>query len=499
MSRTGSAVAGIAAAALGAAAGQLVALIVNPAAAPIVAVGAAIVDLVPTPLKEWAVTTFGTNDKAVLIATVVVGVAVLSAVAGILGARWPNVGYGVFAAVGLVGILAAATRPTSGSIDWLPSVVGTVVAMAVLRLELRWLADRPGQGPDTRTGIDRRVLLTGAAGVVAATATAAVSGGTPAPTTSTPVTLPTPATPAPPLPAGLEATVPDISALRTPIEDFYRIDTALVLPRVSTDTWTLQVDGMVAAPFQLTWAELLAMPVIERDITLTCVSNEIGGPYCGSTRFTGVRVADLLSRAQPDAAADQVLSYSVDGFTASTPLAVLLDGRDAMIAIAMDSQPLTQVHGFPARLVTPGLYGYVGATKWLSRLKVTTFAADEAYWTQRGWSELGPVKTATRIDTPRERIAAGRTVIAGVAWATHRGVGKVEVQVDNGPWTATRLGPDVGLDYWRQWYLPWDAPAGPHRLSARAYDASGLPQVAQVQGVLPDGATGYHVVEVTVG
>ena len=472
---------------------------VNPSAAPIVAVGAAIVDRVPAPLKEWAVTTFGTADKAVLLGTVVVGVVVLAALAGILAVRWPNVGYGVFAAIGLVGILAAATRPASGPIDWLPSVVGTVVAMAVLRLELRWIAERPGQGPDTRKGIDRRVVLTGAAGVVAATATAAVSGGTAASTSSTPVTLPTPATPAPPLPAGLEATVADITALRTPIEDFYRIDTALVLPRVSADTWTLAVDGMVAAPFTLTWAELLAMPVIERDITLTCVSNEIGGPYCGSTRFTGVRLSDLLRRAQPDAAADQVLSSSVDGWTASTPLAVLLDGRDAMIAIAMDGQPLTQLHGFPARLVTPGLYGYVGATKWLNRLKVTTFAADEAYWTQRGWSELGPVKTATRIDTPRERIAAGETVIAGVAWATHRGVGKVEVQVDNGPWTAARLGPDVGLDYWRQWYLPWQASNGPHRLSARAYDASGLPQVAEVQGVLPDGATGYHVVEVTVG
>ncbi len=499
VSRTGSAVAGIGAAALGAAAGQLVAFLVNPAAAPIVAVGSAIVDRVPTPLKEWAVATFGTADKAVLIGTVVVGVAILSAVAGILAARRPAVGYGLLAVIGLIGVLAASTRPASGQLDWLPSIVGTAVAIAVLRLELRWLADRPGQDPDTHRGIDRRVLITGAAGLVAAGAAAAATGGTASPTTSAPIVLPPAATPAPALPAGLEATVPDVSPLRTPIEDFYRIDTALVLPRVSTDGWTLQVDGMVAAPFTLTWSELLAMPMIERDITLTCVSNPIGGPYCGSTRFLGVRVSDLLRRAQPDAGADQVLSSSVDGFTASTPLAVLLDGRDAMIAVAMDGQPLTQVHGFPARLVTPGLYGYVGATKWLSRLKVSTFAADEAYWTQRGWSENGPVKTATRIDTPVERIAPGKVMIAGVAWATHRGVGKVEVQVDNGPWVLAQLGPDVGLDYWRQWYLPWDATAGPHRLSARAYDESGLPQVAEVQDVLPDGATGYHVVQVNVG
>jgi len=488
----------VGAAALGAAAGQLVALIVNPAAAPIVAVGSAIVDLVPTPLKEWAVATFGTADKAVLLGTVVAGVVVIAAVAGILATRRPAIGHGLFAAVGVVGVLAAATRPTSGSLDWLPSVAGTAVAMLVLRWELRWLAEPPAEGKD-KPGIDRRVLITGAVGVVAAGATASIPGISASASPAQPVLLPTPATPAPALPGGLDATVPGISPLRTPIDDFYRIDTALIVPQVSSANWTLQIEGMVAAPYQITWAELLAMPMIEHDLTLTCVSNEIGGPYCGSTRFTGVRVADLLRRANPDAAADQVLSSSVDGFTASTPLAVLLDGRDAMIAIAMDGQPLTQVHGFPARLVTPGLYGYVGATKWLSKLKVTTFAADESYWTVRGWSELGPVKTACRIDTPNSRVAVGPAVIGGVAWATHRGVGKVEVQVDSGPWVAARLGPDVGLDYWRQWYLPWDATGGQHRLSARAYDASGVPQVAEVQDVLPDGATGYHVVEVSVG
>jgi hypothetical protein len=241
------------------------------------------------------------------------------------------------------------------------------------------------------------------------------------------------------------------------------------------------------------------MPMIERDITLTCVSNEIGGPYCGSTRWTGVRVSDLIERAQPSPGADQVLSASTDGFTASTPLAVLLDGRDAMIAVAMDGQPLPREHGFPARLLTPGLYGYVGATKWLKTLTVTTFAADKAYWTVRGWGERGPVKTATRIDTPHSRISAGDTVIAGVAWATHRGLSRVEVQVDGGSWQEAKLGPDVGLDYWRQWYLPWTAVTGSHRLAARAYDGAGVVQTSQVQGVLPDGPTGYHEVSVDVG
>lgn len=496
--RTGPAIAGVAAAAIGAVAGQLVAAVVNPAAAPILAVGAAIVDLVPTPLKEWAVATLGTADKAVLLATVVLGVAALSAAAGILGARRLNLGIGIFVAVGLIGLVAAVTRPASGQLDWLPSTVGTAIAVVLLRLQLRWLGEREPSRADNRPGIDRRVLLTGAAGVAAATVTAAVAGRQAATDPATAVQLPAPASPAPPLPAGLEAGVQGISPLRTPTPDFYRIDTALVLPQVAATDWKLKIDGMVTAPFELTWDELLALPLVERDITLTCVSNEIGGPYCGSTRWTGVLVAELLRRARPDPAADQVLSSSVDGFTASTPLAVLLDGRDAMIAIAMDGEPLTTVHGFPARLLTPGLYGYVGATKWLTRLKVTTFAADQAYWTVRGWADQAPVKTATRIDTPTGRIGAGQAVIGGVAWATHRGIGRVEVQIDSGPWITAKLGPDVGLDYWRQWYLPWTATSGTHQLAARAYDASGLPQVAQVQGVLPDGATGYHVVQVTV-
>ncbi len=310
--------------------------------------------------------------------------------------------------------------------------------------------------------------------------------------------LPTPATPAPALPAGLEASVQGISPLRTPTDDFYRIDTALVLPLVYPADWTLKIDGMVAAPFELTWDELLAMPLIERDVTLTCVSNEVGGPYCGSTRWTGVRVADLLRRARPDAGGRpgaELLGGRVHRqHPARRP--ARRPGRDDRHRHGRPA--LTQVHGFPARLLTPGLYGYVGATKWLSRLKVTTFAADEAYWTTRGWAEQAPVKTASRIDTPTGRIGAGQAVIGGVAWATHRGIGRVEVQIDSGPWLAAKLGPDVGLDYWRQWYLPWAATSGTHQLAARAYDASGLPQVADVQGVLPDGATGYHVVQVNV-
>ena len=503
MTRTESALAGVAAAGGGIAVGQLLGSLVNPASAPLVAVGSAIIDLAPPPVKEWATSTVGTADKPLLIAGIAVVVGLVGAGAGIAARRRRAIGDVACAAFGLAGVLAAVTRASAGTLDALPSLLAAVVAAALLRWQLGWLS-RGGSGPERpqarpKTGFDRRVLLTGGAGVLAAAATATLPGATPAQGPKTPIQLPPPSSTAPPLPAGLDATVPGISPFRTPVADFYRIDTALFLPQLDTAGWKLQVNGLVAQSFEVTWAELLAMPMIERDITLTCVSNEIGGPYCGSTRWQGVRVADLLRRAQPAPGADMVLSTSTDGFTAGTPLAVLLDGRDAMIAVAMDGQPLPREHGFPARLLTPGLYGYVGATKWLKSLTVTTFAADQAYWTIRGWGERGPVKTATRIDTPQGRIQAGETVIGGVAWATHRGISKVEVQVDGEDWLPARLGPDAGLDYWRQWYLPWTATVGTHRLAARAYDGDGVVQTAQVQGVLPDGPTGYHVVTAAVG
>jgi DMSO/TMAO reductase YedYZ molybdopterin-dependent catalytic subunit len=499
MTRTEGALAGIAAAGAGVAAGQLLGAALDPGSAPLVAVGSAVIDLAPPALKEWAVATLGTADKPVLLLGIAVLLGAVGAAAGIQARRRRLAGDLACVAVGLVGVVAALTRPDAGVLDALPSVLAAAVAALALRWQLGWAERRHAVLPVDH-GVDRRLLLTGGAGILAAAATAALPGSSSA--TSAPssaVTLPAPASTPEPLPRGLEASVPGVSALRTPVKDFYRIDTALFLPSLDPASWKLTVTGMVARPYELTWDELLAMPLIERDITLTCVSNEIGGPYCGSTRWTGVRVADLLARAQPSPDADQVLSASTDGFTASTPLAVLLDGRDAMVAVAMDGRPLPREHGFPVRLLTPGLYGYVGATKWLKTLTVTTFAADQAYWTRRGWGELGPVKTATRIDTPRGSTAAGDTVVAGVAWATHRGISRVQVQVDGGPWQDARLGPDVGLDYWRQWYLPWSATPGRHRLAARAFDGTGVVQPAEVRGVLPDGPTGYHVITVDVG
>ena len=247
-------------------------------------------------------------------------------------------------------------------------------------------------------------------------------------------------------------------------------------------------------PYSLTFAELLAMPLVERDITLTCVSNEVGGPYVGGARWLGVRTKDLLERAGVKPGVEQIFSHSTEGMTISTPVQALTDDREALVAIAMNGEPLPAMHGFPARLVTPGLYGFVGATKWLTRMQATTYGAQSAYWTDRGWATDAPILTQSRIDTPRglNRLDAGRVVIGGVAWAQQRGIQKVEVRVDDGAWQEAKLGPDGGIDYWRQWYLPWDALPGRHQLTVRATDLEGQTQPEQDATPFPKGATGWH-------
>ncbi|SDB82824.1 DMSO/TMAO reductase YedYZ, molybdopterin-dependent catalytic subunit [Raineyella antarctica] len=501
--------AGITSAALGVAVGHLLAGLVSRSASPVVAVGAVVVDLVPLPLKEFAARVFGVADKAVLLTVVMVGLAALAGLVGLLGVRSRPAALASMALLGSIGTVAGVGRAVTTTVAGvgprvlasaaLPGLVATLVACLVLAAQYRRLED---SGPTSMAGAQaarsRRAFLMGSLGLLAGAGALGWLGSRIRPVAGSPVVLPPVPSPRPPVPAGLEGQVPGLTPLRTPVADFYRIDTALVVPHPDLERWRLVVDGMVGRPYELTLDDLLAMPLVERDITLTCVSNPVGGNLCGSTRWTGVLVADLLRRAAPAAGADMVLSRSTDGFTASTPLEVLLDGRDAMIALAMDGRPLTPKHGAPARLLTPGLYGYVGATKWLTRLTLTTFAADQAYWTVRGWAERGPVKTEARIDTPHGRVAEGNVPIAGVAWATHRGIGRVEVQVDGGPWQQAVLGPDVGLDYWRQWYLPWRATRGSHTLVARAYDASGVVQTDRVADVAPDGASGYPRVNVTV-
>ena len=285
-----------------------------------------------------------------------------------------------------------------------------------------------------------------------------------------------------------------------PNADFYRIDTALTVPQIAPDDWTVRITGMVDHEIELTYADIQERAQVEEIVTLTCVSNEVGGDLVGNARWQGILLADLLQEAGPQDGAEQVVGVSVDGFTAGFPLEVALDGRPAMIAIGMNGEPLPVVHGFPARLVIPGLYGYVSATKWLSEIRLTTWDGFDGYWIPRGWSKEGPIKTESRIDVPRggSSLTAGTNAIAGVAWAPTRGIDKVEVQIDDAEWREARLGDETTDLSWRQWVVEWDAPTGDHQIRVRATDGEGDTQTDEIAPPAPSGATGWHTISVTV-
>lgn len=502
--RTATAAAcGILATALGGAAAHLVAALVSAPSSPVLAVGSTVIDSTPTPVKEWAVATFGTADKPILIGSVIVVTLLLAAVAGVLRLRSRPAAVAVLLVLTALAGVAAVLRPETGSFAWLPALVAAVVGVSALEL----LTSRTGllregravPGEPTRRG----VLALGGAGVGAAALGAGgqVLAQRRAPVT---ITLPTPSDPLPPLAKGVDVGKAGISPFVTPNSKFYRIDTALLVPKVDPRDWSLTVDGDVPSPFTIDFDELIAMDVVERDITLNCVSNPVGGPYISNTRWLGVLTRELFARAgleedpgNPDL---QVLSTSTDGMTISTPLSALLDDRDALVAVGMDGSPLPADHGFPARLVTPRLYGFVGATKWLTRMTVTRYDDRAAYWTERGWATDGTVKTQARIDTPSPGsvLDAGRTVIGGVAWAQGRGIDRVEVRVDDGPWQRATLGAEADIDCWRQWFLPWDATDGRHDLTVRATDGTGTVQTTATADPYPSGATGLHSFAVTV-
>lgn len=525
-SRSAYGAAALLATAAGVAAGHLTAAVVAPASAPLFAVGSTVIDLTPTPVKEWAVAHFGTADKPILVGSVLAIALGLATAAGVVARAHRVRGLIALAVLTLLAGGAALTRPAADPVDALAGVMTGIVGVLAAgllfasldrsspragrapagRVRARAGADpaalgMPGRAPHAPGQADRRAVLVTAAGVGAVAVTSGTAARVLTSRAQEPsLALPAPATPAGPAASGLEGTVPGISPFRTPNADFYRVDTALVVPRVSASDWSLRIDGEVDRPYTLTYEDLLRMPLVEADITLTCVSNEVGGGYVGGARWLGVRTRDLLERAGVRAGADQVFSHSIEGMTISTPIAALTDDRLALVALGMNGVPLPRAHGFPARLVTPGLYGFVGATKWLTRLEVTRYAARQAYWTERGWATDAPILTQARIDTPRglSRIPAGRTVIGGVAWAQHRGIRSVEVRIDDGRWQTATLGPSAGIDYWRQWYLPWDAPPGQHTLVARATDLSGTTQPEERTTPFPRGATGWPSVVLTV-
>jgi DMSO/TMAO reductase YedYZ molybdopterin-dependent catalytic subunit/uncharacterized membrane protein YhaH (DUF805 family) len=314
------------------------------------------------------------------------------------------------------------------------------------------------------------------------------------------VRLPAAARPARPVPAGAELKIPGLSSFYTPNSSFYRVDTDLVLPQVSPTDWTLQIGGMVDREIEFSFAELLRQPLTEADITLVCVSNEVGGPYAGNARWLGVSLPALLRRAGIRRGADQVLSTSTEGMTISTPVEAIMDGRNALVAVGMNGGPLPIAHGFPARMVVPGLYGYTSATKWVTKLELTTFAKQQAYWTKRGYAAKAPIKTESRIDVPKplSQVKAGQVPVAGVAWAPHRGITAVEVNVDGGPWQRARLAAADGIDTWRQWVWNWDARPGLHTLQVRATDGTGTTQPSTRAQPFPNGASGWDSTVVTV-
>jgi DMSO/TMAO reductase YedYZ molybdopterin-dependent catalytic subunit len=497
--RPARAVSGLLAAGVTLGIGVLIAAGVAPAASPWLAVGSAVVDHTPLTVREFAISTFGSNDKLALFLGMSLVIGVLAVLAGLAETRQRPYGSALLAIFGLVGVAAALTRPTATPWYAIPTLLG--VAAGILTLRLLTARTRPVRAENGDYVPQSRRAFFRLAGVAAAVAVAGVGTGRYVGDRLRSLAgdrarfrIPAVATPAAPVTAAQSVAVPDMTSFITPNDTFYRVDTALQIPAVATDQWRLRIHGMVAREVTLTFDDLYRRAAVDRVITLTCVSNEVGGNLVGNARWTGYLLADLLTDVGIDPDADMLLSRSVDGFTASTPLTAIRDGRDALLAVAMNGQPLPLEHGYPARLVVPGLYGYVSATKWVNELEITRFDKAAAYWTERGWAAQAPIKTSSRIDVPAgfAHLKAGKVIVAGVAWAQHRGITAVEVRVDDGAWHAATLAAEYSTDTWRQWYWQWDSTPGTHTLAVRCTDATGQLQTPDKQPPFPDGSTGYE-------
>jgi DMSO/TMAO reductase YedYZ molybdopterin-dependent catalytic subunit len=621
LSRGWGALCGLLAAALAMGIAQLIAGLSVPAASPVIDVGSVAINHTPLPVKVWATSTFGTNDKTVLLTGVFVVVFLYAMLVGVLAARRLALGFAGLAVFACIGIAAAVTRHGASPGYAAPTVVGALVgAFALYRLieaaqsmtagtaarpgpraprDLRTAGalppivfkepgnradptdeadepakpgqpdhadelhapdlrapDLPGDGRGAGTGrgpgelgrgpregsrrpgevvrrpgragpvparvgaardgaggpvvtasADRRTFLVTAGVTVAAAAIGEVAGRSFATrknvsAAQAAVKFPRAAVPAAPLPAGVNLPVPGISPFITPNGQFYRVDTALIVPQVDPTGWQLRIHGMVAREITMSFDQLLHRPLMEDYITLTCVSNPVGGPYIGNAKWLGASLSSLIRAAGPLRGAEQLFCTSVDGFTSGVPLATVLDaGRDSLVAVAMNGAALPTEHGFPARLVVPGLYGYVSACKWVVDIEVTTWAGAAAYWYQNGWAQQAPIKTESRIDVPAagSQVKAGKTPVAGVAWSQHKGIAAVEVRVDGGPWNEATLAAVPELDTWRQWVWEWDATdVGPHTIEARATDKTGYTQTAVQAPEAPNGASGYPVAQINV-
>ena len=513
--RPSAALCGLLAALVALAVAELVAGIVGGGRSPVIGVGDFVVDRVPGWLKDLAISWFGTNDKTALLVGILVLLAVIACGIGLLAVRNLRAGLAAIALFGVVGVITGLRDEQSTTLEAvLPSVVGALAGMAVLAFVLRLPGSPAVEAAGARgrssgapaPATSRRAFL----GMTAALAVTAVSVGAAgrwlqsrasAVASRAAVVLPRALRPLAAPPASASLAVDGLSPLLTPNRDFYRIDTALVVPQVQAEDWTLKVRGMVDNELELTFAELLDRDLVEADITLTCVSNQIGQDLVGNARWLGFPLATLLEEAGVQPQATQIVPRSVDGYTGGFPTSIALDGRQALVAVGMNGEPLPLDHGFPARLVVPGLYGYVASVKWLKEIELTTFEGFDSYWVPRGYAKEAPIKTMSRIDTPRglSRVQPGRVPIAGVAWSQNNGgITRVEVQVDDEPWREATLASALAETTWRQWVLEWDATPGLHQLRVRATDATGETQTEERVSPLPDGATGWHSVSVTV-
>ncbi|WP_448641398.1 molybdopterin-dependent oxidoreductase [Geodermatophilus sp. URMC 63] len=514
---------------------ELAAGLVGPASSPVVAVGDTVITLVPEPVEQFAIATFGANDKIALIVGTLVLVALYAVLVGLVALRSRRLGVAGTALFGLIGALAAVTRPAGGLPDALPSVVGALAGTLALLPLVRPLtlpapapagappavddagrhadeavldrlrgalamADRKGSGMDRR-----RFFLTGGIALGAAAVTGGggrllqrrfdVSGA------RGDLTLPAPASPAAALPPGadLAEQVEGLTPLFTPNRDFYRVDTAITVPQIRPSEYTLTLRGMFNSPRTYTLADLFDRDdVVERDITLTCVSNEVGGTLASTARWTGIPLGALLRENGIQSRSDQLVCRSQDGMTIGASTRAALEVEDAMVAFGQNGEPLPVEHGFPVRMLIPGLYGYVSACKWMTEIEASTYDAFDVYWTARDWARQAPVKLFSRIDTPAplRRFPAGRRPIAGVAWAQTRGIARVEVRVDAGEWQEAQLSPQVDADLWRQWVLPFDFAPGSYQLTVRATAADGEVQTAERAAPFPDGASGLQSIRV---
>ncbi|MGU3498603.1 molybdopterin-dependent oxidoreductase [Mycobacterium sp. C31M] len=493
---------GIAAAAVTLGVSALVAVPLGSSADSRTAIGSTVIDKTPGPVKEWAIQTFGTADKLFLTLAVLLAIAILAGLAGLLERRRIPIGSAMFAAATVAGGAAVLSRAGAAGVDIIPTVAGGLAGIVVLRfLTSGRLQD--GSAHESAAADPGRRLSLAALGLLGLGVLGTAVGAAWARRVHSAAddrqafTPPTDATPAPPIPADVQPAGVDLPSFVTDNDSFYRIDTALSVPQLNRGAWQLRIHGMVDTEQTYTLADLEQFELVEKVVTLTCVSNPVGGDLVGNAVWTGYRVRDLLAAAGVHPDADMVLSTSSDGFSAGTPTEAMTDARDSLLAITMNGQPLPIEHGYPARLVVPGLYGYVSATKWVVDLELTRFDQAQGYWTPLGWSEKGPIKTQSRIDVPRsgQDVAPGPVRFGGVAWAQQRGIRTVEVRIDDGPWQPATLGAAYSDDTWRLWSFDWQAQQpGLHEISVRATDDTGQVQTEDRADVIPDGATGWHTV-----